>query len=350
MNEQDRLARAEVLRQLPKGCLEPRPEETVLFLYLLFAVIYGTLAILFGNLPLWLNLLISTVLGNCYAGFFFFGHYLGHGSMVKTRWLREAMLFPCFWMLGMSPHMWKSWHHSMHHKLTNVPGMDPDAFGTIAHQQKRPIPWLFIPGNGRAIPSLFFLFTFFTGHVQMILWVYSRSKVFCRLSRLNRKRAIVETVSMFASICLLGYLSGPLALFTVLIPWIVANAITVSYTMTQHLLCPAPPTGGTLDSTMSVRVPKWLDVLHFRNSHHVEHHLFPEAPIKTLPMIRKVLLGMGQFKCPRMLTALRCVYYTPRFHSVDGQALIDYKTGRRVTHNFIDYVLKNNGPYHYIKP
>ena len=361
MNTSDLMARAAVLRQLPKGSLDRRPEEALCFLPLILVVIYSTLGILFGHCPIWLNLLLSTILGNCYAGLFCFGHYLAHGNMIRTKWLKEAMLFPCFGMLGMSPHLWKSWHHFLHHGFTNVPGRDPDSFGTIEHQKKRPIPSLFIPGGGRIIPTLFFLLTFFTGHVQTVLWVYSKSAQFRKASRLNRSRAFIETAVIFTAIGLLAFASGRLAIYTVFLPWLIANIITVSYTMTQHLLCPAPPNHGTLESTLSVRVPRWIDTLHFYNSHHVEHHLFPEAPIRTLPRIRKILLAMNedkyfpvlwtpQFKCPKMWVALLAVFYTPRFHSADGQKLVDHKTGREVTHNFIDSVLENDGPFYYIKP
>lgn len=363
MNQQDKACRAAVEPLLPPGALTNRPEDTLAILPLLIAVGCCNFELLAHHHGAWINLLLALILGNTYAALFCFGHYLAHGSMTRTKWLRELLLYPCFWMIGMSPHLWKSWHHALHHQVPNENGKDPDCFGTIAQQKRRPIPNLFIPGNGRLIPSLFFLLTFFTGHVLTVLFVYARSKAFVKASRLNRKRAFAETAALLLSIGLLGWFSKTAAVFTVLLPWLVANAIVVSYTVTQHFLCPSPPNGGAIVSTMSVRAGRFIDTLHFYNSHHVEHHLFPEAPIKTLPLIRKALkhlnthpdyvrLGMPvyRFMCPKWWVALLAVFYTPRFHSEDGQSLVDHKTGRVVTHNFIDYVLRHDGPFHYIKP
>jgi hypothetical protein len=41
---------------------------------------------------------------------------------------------------------------------------------------------------------------------------------------------------------------------------------------------------------VSLRVPAWLDFLHQRFSHHVEHHLFPGATASVLPQVRRALL------------------------------------------------------------
>jgi len=266
------------------------------------------------------------LLGNLYASFFFLGHYIVHGANTQSKVLQRLLGFVCFAPLGMSPHLWKVWHHTMHHPLTNWPGRDPDNFGDLIHQKLRPIPNLFIPGNKRLLPTLVFLLFFFTGHVLSVLFIYSRGKHF---SRLNKKKAYGETIAIALLALSLALLSGKLALFTVLIPWLVANAIGVSYTVTQHLLLPLSRCTASLEASMSVRVPRWMDLLHFYNSHHVEHHLFPEASMKALRQIRSVLNGTPNFKCPPMARALLGVWLTPRFH--DGDFLVDHKTGERVS-------------------
>jgi fatty acid desaturase len=326
VNRPDKLAREAIARQLPRDFLKPRPIEALWCVPLFLLAALGTFLILGCHLPWFLNLLVAVLLGNTYASFFFLGHYIVHGANTQSKFLQRLLGFLCFAPLGMSPHLWKVWHHTMHHPLTNYPGKDPDNFGDIQHQRKNPIPHLFIPGNRRVLPSLLFLMFFFTGHVLSVLFIYSKGKLF---SRLNKKKAYRETAAIALLAVLFALLSGRLALFTILVPWVVANVIGVSYTVTQHLLLPLTRSMASLDTSMSVRVPRWIDAFHFYNSHHVEHHLFPEASMKALRQIRSVLTTTAHFKCPPMSRALYGVWLTPRFH--EGEYLIDHKTAERVS-------------------
>jgi len=336
VNQRDKLAREAIARRLPSDFLKPRPIEALWCAPLFLLAALGTCLILFCKLNWFSNLFISLALGNVYASFFFIGHYIIHGANTQSKLLQRCLGFVCFAPLGMSPHLWKVWHHTMHHPATNWPGRDPDNFGDIQHQRARPIPSLFIPGSRRLLPSLVFLLFFFTGHVLSVLLIYSRGKHF---SRLNKRKAYAETIAIALAALCLGLLSGKLAFFTVLIPWLVANAVGVSYTVTQHLLLPLSRSSASLDSSMSVRVPSWVDSIHFLNSHHVEHHLFPEASMKALRQIRSVLVGTPNFKCPPMWRALVGVWLTPRFH--DGDCLVDHKTGDRVSFASINRFLFN---------
>lgn len=338
MNRQDKLAREAIARRLPSDFLKPRPVEALWCIPLFLLAALGTYLIIATGWPWPILTIISLLLGNLYASFFFLGHYIVHGANTQSKLLQRLLGFVCFAPLGMSPHLWKVWHHTMHHPLTNYPGRDPDNFGDIQHQRARPIPHLFIPGNRRVLPSLVFLTLFFTGHVLSVLFIYSRGKHF---SRLNKKKAYAETTAIALLAITLAMLSGKLAVWTVLIPWLVANVVGVSYTVTQHLLLPLTRSSASLDCSMSVRVPRLLDSIHFFNSHHVEHHLFPEASMKALRQIRGVLEGTPNFKCAPILRALVGVWRTPRFH--DGDCLVDHKTGHRVPFHVIDSYLFRGG-------
>ncbi len=326
MNQSDKLAREAIAQRLPPDFLKPRPIESLWCVPLFSLAALGTFLVLTMHWGWLFNLLTALLLGNLYASFFFLGHYIVHGANIQSKAMQRFLGFVCFAPFGMSPHLWKVWHHTLHHPMTNWPGRDPDTFGDIQHQRKNPIPHLFIPGNKRVLPSLVFLLFFFTGHVLSVLFIYSKGKHF---SRLNKKKAYLETAVIALAALLLILLSGKLALFTVFIPWLVANVIGVSYTVTQHLLLPLKPTSA-LNSSMSVRVPRWIDRIHFYNSHHVEHHLFPEASMKALRQIRGVLKERCCFfKCPSMFKALYGVWLTPRFQ--DEEYLIDHKTADRVS-------------------
>lgn len=349
MNAADKYAREAIAQQLSHDFLKPRPIEALWCVPLILLAALGNFLVLTTHWHWSLLLLLAVLLGNLYASFFFLGHYIVHGANTQSKRLQRFLGFVCFAPLGMSPHLWKVWHHTMHHPMTNWPGYDPDNFGDIQHQRARPIPSLFIPGSRRIIPTLFFLLTFFTGHVLSVLFIYSKGKHF---SRLNKKKAYAETIAIALLATSLALLSGKLAVFTVLIPWLVGNAVGVGYTVTQHLLLPLTRLTASLDVSMSVRVPRWMDAIHFLNSHHVEHHLFPEASMKALKQIRSVLNGKPVFMCPPMWRALYAVFLTPRFHFDDdhGGGLIDHKTGRKVHYFTIQEVLFLGRSFHYLKP
>jgi fatty acid desaturase len=64
---------------------------------------------------------------------------------------------------------------------------------------------------------------------------------------------------------------------------------------------------------MSVRTLSLLDRLHFRFSHHVEHHLFPAMSGADLPRVGHGCTACARrVVCPAHLRALLWLYRTPR--------------------------------------
>jgi fatty acid desaturase len=122
------------------------------------------------------------------------------------------------------------------------------------------------------------------------------------------------------------------AVLLILLPMMIANAIIMSYTATNHLLLPLTGRSNPLADSMSVTTHPLLDWVHFNFSYHVEHHFFPAMSPKFAPLVRAKLdqFAPGQVLAPRHFSALRLLLQTPRMHDANGD-LLDPKTGRVVS-------------------
>ena len=74
------------------------------------------------------------------------------------------------------------------------------------------------------------------------------------------------------------------------LPLWIGYARAMAYIYTNHLLCPLTETNNPLANTLSLRVPRILDLLHLNFSHHVEHHIFPGLNSSYYPLVRTLLL------------------------------------------------------------
>ena len=89
----------------------------------------------------------------------------------------------------------------------------------------------------------------------------------------------------------------------------------------------------TLKTTVSLKIPKWIDFIHLHFSHHVEHHLFPGASHKLFPELREVLLKdfKDEYKILSWSKAIRLILERPIF-LVDKDTIADWdgKNKKRV--------------------
>ena len=177
------------------------------------------------------------------------------------------------------------------------------------------------PGSGTWY-SYFFLFYSFMFHAQLVLWMQTRRRE--EFKGFERNKAIRQALLCGAAWLVLAVLSGPLALFTVLIPLMMANALGQGYILTNHMLRPQMDNNHPVDNSMSVRQLRWLDPLHFHFSHHVEHHLFPKMGSDQAPKVRAWLQREmpDRYVCPSHARALVALYQTPRVYQ-DAHTLVD---------------------------
>jgi fatty acid desaturase len=270
---------------------------------------------------------IATVLvvGNAYASMLLLAHEVMHGAVVRSPRYQRALAWLGFAPFLISPTLWRVWHNEVHHGRTNEPDRDPDIFaGEAMHASSPTTRWVlrFVPGSGGA-SSVLFPFVWFCAHGQIVLWFLSRRMP--GFARLRRRRAELEAGAMALGWLGLAFAIGlSRAAVAILAPMAVGNCFLMSYIATNHLLRPLVTEPDPLRSSMSVRTFPLLDRLHFRFSHHVEHHLFPAMCGADLPRVRTWLRRHvpEEYVCPAHLRALVWLYRTPRTYR-DAVTLVD---------------------------
>jgi fatty acid desaturase len=322
--------RAAMREALPRDTFLPAPARLGWFV-VLQAVLWSCVAlIVFGGLPWWADLALGALMGHTLAVQGFLAHEALHGALGGPRWLWNLVGWLGFGPFLVPPAFWTRWHNVAHHGQTNHGDLDPDNFGTLARYQKHPGAAKFLklaPGSGTLVSYVFFTYSF-VFHAQVVLWLQTRRRR--EFDGFARRAAILQSMACALAWLLLGLASGPAALFTVVVPLLVANTLVQSYIMTNHFLRPMAVSNNPLDNSMSVQKPAWLDALHFRFSHHVEHHLFPTMPMHRAPRVRAWLRRHvpNRFVCPPHWKAVQVLYATPRVYA-DAVTLVDLERPER---------------------
>jgi fatty acid desaturase len=120
----------------------------------------------------------------------------------------------------------------------------------------------------------------------------------------------------------IGLRPVPLMLGYFLPLWI-GYAMSMTYIYTNHVLCPLTEDNDPLLSSLSLRLPAWIDLLHCNFSHHSEHHVFPGLNSNYYPHVRELLLKhhREQFNLMGAAQAWRLMLSTPRFYR-DAKTLV----------------------------
>ena len=327
----ERELRDRMKRDLPVDTFQPQPWRIVWFLPLQAIIWGGIAAILLAGLPWYANLGLALLVGHTIGCQALLAHEVLHGALGMSRRWQNFFGWLGFGPLIVPPEFWRKWHNVVHHGNTNAGDVDPDSFGTLRRYKADPKQKKFTrlaPGSGTWYSYLFLTYSF-TFHAQMVLWFQAkRRKQFRGFDRAQAIRQVFVCVGAWA---LLAVLSGPLAVFTVLVPFMVANALGQGYILTNHFLRPQTATNNPLDNSMSLRSHPVLDRLHFRFSHHVEHHFFPRMSSNKAPRVRQWLETHEPERYVAMPhgTALRLLYATPRVYRTPTE-LVDPNNPERV--------------------
>lgn len=316
--------RRRIRTELGRDAFAPRPRRALWYVPLVATSLVCLAVLVTGSLPWYLALGVAVGLGQCLAATGFLAHEVLHGSVVRHRRLQDVLGGIGFLPMLISAGQWRVWHNQMHHAHTNR-GSDPDGFGTL-RRYRRARSTRFVlhlaPGSGNPLSALF-LGYWFTFHGQVVLWLQSsRVRGF---SRLNRPRAMAASLAALTGWIAIAVVAGPArALFAVVVPLVVANAITMAYIATNHFMRPMATSNDPLDNSMSVKTLRALDRLHFNFSHHVEHHLFPTMSGACTPQVRAWLQAHARerYVCPSHTRALAYLYRTPRVY-LDATTLVD---------------------------
>ncbi len=324
-DNQVRQLRDQLKAELPKDTFTPERWRLIWFAPLIALLIACWYALSQWNLPWYLCLAISLIIGNTFGSLGFLSHEVSHGAMgIQGRWknLFAGIGFAPFLV---TPDFWHRWHNLAHHGNTNMGDKDPDSFGTLKRYERDPRQKKLLklaPGSGTWY-SYLFLFYSFTLHSQAVLWLQTKHR--SEFAGFDRPRAIRQMFALLAFWVVLGFILGAkAALFGLLIPHLVGNAVIQSYILTNHFLRPQTDINNPIDNSMSLKSWPILDKLHFNFSHHVEHHLFPRMPMNKAPRLRQWFLDNmpERYVCPPHSVALKYLYATPKVYA-DALTLID---------------------------
>jgi fatty acid desaturase len=316
--------------ELPGQSFAPaRSRVTWLLLHIAVATV-GTLAIsrAWGGWPV--RLLLSLIIAHSYATMALVAHEAMHGSILRGAFARHCVGWLGFLPLLISPTHWVAWHNKAHHGNTMRAGVDPDAFPTLEEYKSSALVRFgdhLIIGAGR-LRGLFGLAVGFTVQSFSVLFLFALQRGY--MSRKAFAISLAEILAQVAFWIAVGLVLGPSALvFAFVVPFAIANAIVMSYIMTNHSLSPLTEINDPLLNSLSVTVPRFLEVLHLGFGMHVEHHIFPAMSPRHAPYLRKVLESRfpGRYQSMPLARAWMRVFRTPHVYK-NATTLIDPLTGR----------------------
>jgi fatty acid desaturase len=291
----------------------------------------ATLAIACAWVPFPIVPLLSVAIGLSFGGLMFLGHETMHGGVLRGRWAWAKSLVGtvCFAPLLLSPRLWQSWHNRKHHANGNRLGIDPDMYPSLAAYERSGTTRFAMDNfalGGRRWRGLFSIVIGFTVQSTEIL-ISARKGL--GLSARDHRIAIAGTALAVALWVGLAFLIGPLAfLFAFAIPHVIANAVVMSFIVTNHGLSPASDTNDPLVGSLSVTAPRWLEWLTLDFGYHVEHHLFPAASTRHARAIRKELVAEWpeRYNSMPLGSALAMLFDTGRVYR-DATTLVDPRSG-----------------------
>lgn len=327
----ERELRDRMKKDLPADTFKTQTWRVIWFVPLQLMIWGGIATILLAGLPWYANLMLGLVVGHSIGCQALLAHEVLHGALGMSRRWQNFLGWLGFGPFVVPPEFWRKWHNVIHHGNTNAGDADPDSFGTLRRYRADPKQKKFTklaPGSGTWYSYLFLTYSF-TFHAQLVLWFQARKRK--QFKGFDRARAIQQSFACVAVWAVLAALSGPLAVFTVLIPFMVANVLGQGYILTNHFLRPQTATNNPLDNSMSLRSHPILDRLHFRFSHHVEHHFFPKMSSNKAPRVRAWLEqhhGERYVAMPHG-KALKLLYTTPRVYQSPTE-LVDPNRPERV--------------------
>ena len=230
----------------------------------------------------------ALIMGNSVAVLLFGTHELMHGKAIRSPKLRLAISLISWSMFWMPPTLWKAIHNREHHSKTNSEH-DPDR--NYRFQQTRSwgmwlqnllVPsvevhpfWLAVGMSStwglHGFKNLTSILLFNNGSTR-----YPVSSF--QVSAKERRSIAVELACITGiHLCVLAYLGFHMGtiLMGYFLPIWIGYSIVIAYIYTNHMACRMTDVNDCLINSVSLRVPKILDKLHFNFSYHTEHHIFP---------------------------------------------------------------------------
>ena len=316
----------ELRAELPTDAFHPATSRLAWVPVHLAVIAAATIAIASGSVPWLVVPLLSLVIGASFAGLTFVAHEAIHGGMCRDRVARMIAGWIGFLPFTVSPRLWASWHDRVHHANANLLD-DPDVYPTLAEYRASGRIRFFINAfalggrRWRGVLSLILGFTVQSMHQLFTSWRYMNRRAYAL--------AIIETLAGIAVWAAVAYIVGFVPfLFVFVAPLLVANAIVMSFILTNHNLSPRVAINDPLVSGLSVTAPRWIEWITLRFGYHVEHHLFPAMSSRHARSVRTLLRRRwpDRYQSMSLRSALVRLHETARVYK-DDVTLVDPRTG-----------------------
>jgi fatty acid desaturase len=285
-----------------------------------------------------LYLPFAIVMGNSVIALLFSTHALMHGSVIKNRQLTYLLSILGLATWWMPPTLWKAVHNREHHNKTNSMD-DPDRNYTEAQPrtwgkwiQNAFVPSTEVSGLGLVIGLMMSWGVHGLRNLTSVLLFNRKSVTYVpaafTVSAKDRWAIAREfLLILFLHLGLMAYLQfDPIKLLLgYFLPIMIGHAGGMFYIFTNHLVCCVTEVNDPLINSVSLRMPKLFDLLHFHFSYHTEHHIFPGMNSDYYPLLQALLQEHypERYNLLDAREAWRLLLKTPR-HYRDNETFTDW--------------------------
>ncbi len=328
--------RTELQKYLPDEAFKIDTKHVLLYLTAMPVYLFGIYTIV-NSQNLFLNLIVSIVMGIALGSLTFFLHDLFHGSIIKSR----SLAYICGLSIGIfnlfAPLFWQRVHNFHHARTGNTD--DPDRSYILAETPRNfieKIAYKFRISREAYHPLIslifmatgfffYFFSTMFYGLAGKNLSIkkYTKYQRIHELFKVGNGKYVVlcelVLILLFQVFLFSKIASGNLLTYGLIsmLPVVISHFIAMSYIHTNHFL--SPLTGEIDDpliNSLSLKNSRFVDTIFSNFSHHVEHHLFPAMSSSQYPKVRKLLLELypERFQLIPMIDAIKLLLKTPRIH------------------------------------
>ena len=320
----------ELKQVLPRDAFAPDPWPLLRLPLHLGIIVVSMIAIRAHLVPWPIALVLSLVIGVSFAALTFLGHETLHDAVTRNHVARYLVGFIGFLPFVVSPRLWIAWHNRIHHPHANQPGIDPDAAPTLGeYRASARIRFVVdhLALGRRSVTGWLSLLIGFSVQSVHVLFSAGRRRY---LSPSQHALAVAETLLGVALWAGLFVLVGPRAFLLVFVlPLVVANAIVLSFIITNHGLSPLTTINDPLVNSLSVTVPRFVDWLTLNFGAHVEHHLFPTMASRHFALLGQLVRERWpeRYQSLSFLDAIARLHRTGRVYK-DDITLCDPRTGK----------------------
>jgi fatty acid desaturase len=289
----------EVKQLLPKKAFAPAPAKLI-FVFCYLVILFFCYRLFAYTQHILCYILLTLACTHCLSSIAFLAHELSHNSIVKSKPVRYVLELLTWGINLIPPTMWDRVHNHTHHTQINTP-LDPDRFyfesekststriySKIFYPSKKSLKWNpvvlfhFIPYIARNIFSVFY-----RNDAKPAIVPFKPGYTISQKKRIAFELLIILFLQV-AIFCLVGK-NWIAFLFASPVNYLLSSAILNTYIYTNHFLNEVSEESDPVLGTTSVKVPGFLNKLHFNFSYHTEHHLFPSMNSDYFPELSKIL-------------------------------------------------------------